>query len=70
MSSSPVFIVVRVARALVFCVVFCRSLSVLVLFRLVILLSVLRFTAPDYSFDIFKLFLCIIHDYYEYSSVS
>jgi hypothetical protein len=34
MSSSPVFIVVRVARALVFCVVFCRSLSVLVLFRL------------------------------------
>jgi hypothetical protein len=38
---------------LVFCVVFCRSLFVL--FLLVIVLSVLRFTYSDYSFDIFKI---------------
>jgi hypothetical protein len=41
-----VFSEVRVARSLVFCVVFCRSLFVLVV--LVIVLSVLRFTAFDY----------------------
>jgi magnesium-transporting ATPase (P-type) len=38
---------------LVFCVLFCRSLFVL--FLLVIVLSVLRFTYSDYSFDIFKI---------------
>ena len=38
---------------LVFCVVFCRSLFVL--FLLIIVLSVLRFTYSDYSFDTFKL---------------
>ena len=32
MSSTPVFSVVRVARSLVFCVMFCRSLFVLLLF--------------------------------------
>jgi hypothetical protein len=53
-SSSPVFSGVRTARYLAFCVMFCRSLFVL--FRLVIVLSVLlRFTASDYPFDIFKL---------------
>ena len=42
---------VRIARSLVFCVVFCRSLSVL----LVIVLSViLRFTSSGYPVGIFK----------------
>ena len=36
------------------CVVFCRSL--LVLFLLALVLSVLYFTASDYNFGIFKLF--------------
>jgi hypothetical protein len=53
--SPPVLSGVRVVRYLVFCVVFCRSLFVL--FRLAIVLSVLRFTYSDYAFDIFKLFL-------------
>ena len=44
-----------VARSLVFCVMFCRSLFVL--FLLAIVLSVIRFTASDYRFGIFKLFL-------------
>ena len=56
--SPPVFSEVRVARSLVFCVVFCTSL--LVLFLLVIVLStLLRFTNYDYPFGIFKLFLLI-----------
>jgi len=50
-SLSPVFSGVRVARSLVFCVVFVR-------FPLVIVLSVLlQFTDSDYPFGIFKLFL-------------
>jgi hypothetical protein len=53
LSSPPVFSGVRVARSVVFCVVFCRSLFVL----LAIVLSVLRFTDSDYPFGIFKLFL-------------
>jgi hypothetical protein len=53
-SSPPVFSRVRVARSLVFCVVFCRSLFVLFIFAIV--LSVLRFTDSDYPFGIFKLF--------------
>jgi len=50
-----VFSGVRDARFLYFCVMFYRSLFVL--FHLVIVLSVLRFTDSDYPFDIFKLFL-------------
>ena len=46
---------VLVARSVFFCVMFYRSLFVL--FRLAIVLSVLRFTASDYAFGIFKLFL-------------
>jgi hypothetical protein len=42
---------VPVARSLVFCVVFCRSLFVL----LSNVLSVLRITDSDYAFGIFKL---------------
>jgi hypothetical protein len=49
--SPPVFSKVRIARYLVLCVIFCRSLFVL--FRLVIVLSVLlRFTDHDYPFGI------------------
>jgi len=44
--SHQVFSGVRVARYLVFCVMFCRSLFVL--FLLTIILSALRFTASDY----------------------
>ena len=43
------------ARSLVFCVMFCKSLFVL--FLLAIPLSVLRVTASDYPFGIFKLLL-------------
>ena len=55
LSSSLLFIGVRVAPSLVFYVMSCRSWFVLFLF--VIVLSVLlRFTASDYIFGIFKLF--------------
>ena len=43
------------SQSLVFCVVFCRSLFVL--FLLAIVLSVLRFTASDCCFGIFKPFM-------------
>jgi hypothetical protein len=47
---------VPVALSLVFCAMCCRLLFVL--FLLTIVLSVLlRFTASDYPFDIFKLFM-------------
>ena len=49
---TPAFSGVRVTRSLVFCVVFCRSLFVL--FLLTIVLSVLRITASDYPFGVFK----------------
>jgi hypothetical protein len=45
LSSSPVFSIVRVSRSLVLCVIFCRSLFVLL--SLAIVLSVLRFTDSD-----------------------
>ena len=50
-----VFSGVRVARSLVFCVMFCRSLFVL--FHLAIVLSVFRFMASEYPFGTFKLSL-------------
>ena len=58
LSSLPVFSGVRVARSLVFCVMFCWSLFVF--FRLAIVLSVLLFTAFDYPFGVFKLLLIIM----------
>ena len=62
LSSSPNFSAVRIARSLVFCVNFCRSLSVL--FLLTIVFDVIsRLTASDYSFAIFKLFW---HTWYIY----
>jgi hypothetical protein len=51
----PVFSGVRVARSVVFCVVFCRSLFAL--FVLAIVLSVLRFTASEYQFGYLQRFL-------------
>jgi hypothetical protein len=57
--SPQVFCGVRVIRSLVLCVMFCRSLLVLLTFFLAIALSVLlRFTDSDYPFGIFKFFLC------------
>jgi hypothetical protein len=55
---SPSFGGVRVVQSLVFIVMFCRSLFVqLSLFLLAIALFVLlRFTAFDYPFGIFKIF--------------
>jgi hypothetical protein len=51
---NPGFSGIRVARSLVLCVMFCRSLSIL--FPLATVLSVLlRFKAFDYSIGIFKL---------------
>jgi len=55
MSSPSVLSGARVTRSLALCVMFCRSLLVL----LAIVLSVLRFTDSHYPFDIFKLY---IHD--------
>jgi len=46
---------VRVSQSLVFYVVICKSLFVL--FILSITLSVLRVSASDYPFGIFKLFM-------------
>jgi len=56
---TPVILVrVRVARTLVFYVVFCKSLFVLL--PLTIVLSVLLFTTSDYPFGIFKLVLDLL----------
>ena len=55
--SSPVFSVVRVVRSLVFCIMFCRSLFVLLSFFVAIVLYViLRYTDSDDPFGIFKFF--------------
>jgi hypothetical protein len=53
----PFLVRFHVAQSFVFCVVFCRSLytCTTVLFRLTIVLSILRFTAYDYPFGILKL---------------
>ena len=57
-TSSPDISGVCGVRSAVLCVVFCRSLFVLVLFLLTIVLSVLlRFVDSDYPFGIFKFFL-------------
>jgi hypothetical protein len=55
LNSLSVFIGVRVARTLVFCMVFCGSLLCFCSF----VLAVPRFTDADYPFDIFKLYLTI-----------
>ena len=52
LSSPPVLSGVRIARSLVFHVMFCRSLFVALL--LAIALSVLQLAASDYHFAIFK----------------
>jgi hypothetical protein len=55
LNSLSVFIGVRVARTLVFCMVLCGSLLCFCFF----VLAVPRFTDADYPFDIFKLYLTI-----------
>ena len=60
--SSPDFSGIRAAQTLVFCVVFCISLFVLLLFcfgHCVVLSVFLRLTASDCPFVIFKLFICL-----------
>ena len=70
LSWSPVFSGVRIARSLVFCVVFCRSLFVLFFFLSLYFVCTLiydfwlplwylRFTTSDYPFDILDLRLLI-----------
>jgi hypothetical protein len=68
--SPPVAREVRVARSIVRCVVFCRSLFILfVLFLLIIVLSVLFwFITSDYPFSIVKLSLFLT--YFEYISLN
>ena len=68
LSQSPVSSGVRVARSLVFCAVFCRSLFVLFYFFLfAIVLSVLRFTDSEYIFGIFWLYpYSILRNYWTY----
>jgi hypothetical protein len=59
LSSPPVFRGARVARSLIFCVMFCRSLFVL--FLLVIISPVLLpFIASDYPFGIFNFSYCFL----------
>ena len=65
---TPVFVlVVRVFESLALCVVFYRSLFVLLSFfffvfcSCVIVLSVLRFTISDYPLGIFKLFFLALN---------
>jgi len=60
LSSLQVFSGVCVARLLVFCLMFCRSLFVLLIlfFRPFYYLS-FRFAASDYLFGNFKLFLTV-----------
>jgi len=53
------FYEVRIVQSLVFFVVFCKSMP-FVLYLYVIVLFVLRFTASDYPFDIFKLFFNVL----------
>jgi hypothetical protein len=48
----------EVARSSVFCVMFCRTL--IVHFLLASVLSVLRYTASDYSFGIFNVLLSLM----------
>ena len=55
LTSPPVFSVVRSARSLVFGVMFYISLFVPCLFLAFVLSVLLRFTACDYHFGIFKL---------------
>ena len=56
--SSPTFSGVRVARSLTNCIEFSRTLFVLLcFFVLIIILAVLRFTASDFHFNVFKSFL-------------
>ena len=57
LSSSPVICAVRVARFLAFCVVFRRSLFVIL--ATVLFSVLLRFTASDYPFSILDLRLLI-----------
>ena len=58
----PIFSVVHIAQTLAHCVVFCKSFFFLVLFLLAIVFSVLlRFTASDYPFGVFKIFLCQLY---------
>jgi hypothetical protein len=64
---TPVFSGVHVPQSLVFWVVFCKSLSVSFILSMV-LAVLLRFTASDYPFGIFKLFCfpthgCSLHCY-------
>jgi hypothetical protein len=54
---------VRVAKSLVFCVIFYQSLFVFLFFFFAIVLSVLRKAASGYLFGIFRLFNPIIDRY-------
>ena len=53
----PVFSGIRVTRPLVLCVMFCRSLFVLLCFTIVV--SGLLISDSDYPIGIFKLFLTL-----------
>jgi hypothetical protein len=53
---SFVFSGVRVVRSFIICVVFCRSICVLLSFLVIALSVLLPFTASVYPFGIFKLF--------------
>jgi hypothetical protein len=61
---TPVISGYRVARSSDFCVMFCRSLFVLLFlsFWSLCCLFYFRFTASDYPFGIYKLFLVFIED--------
>ena len=62
---TPVISGFRVARSSDFCVMFCRSLFVLLFlfFWSLCCLFYFRFTASDYPFGIYKLFLVLVGNY-------
>ena len=67
LKSHPVFSGVRVTWSSVFCVLFCRSLFVLMscFFMAIVLSVLLPFSTPVYPFGIFKLFF-LFHQYLSY----
>ena len=60
MSSPPVLCAVRVAQSLVFCVMFCRSLSFCLVRFLLVIVCPFRCKVSGYPFGIFSFFLALV----------
>ena len=60
MSSPPVLCAVRVAQSLVFCVMFCRSLSICLVRFLLVIVCPFCCKVSGYPFGIFSFFLALV----------